>query len=227
MKKVVSFLLVVLALVPSLAFAKEKKMVKVYVFEAGGCPYCEMQIKYLKELDSYNKKFEIVEKEAYVDHVDWAAGKDYNLTKTVAEAFKKAGFEDASYQGTPFVVISDKYAAAAYSESLESIINEAYEEGDKDIVSCFENGKTDCLKHLMEKGTGSSVDTNRIILWNAVFSAITIASVGVMIYVNNKKMAKLLESKVKVKNYVQPVEKREELKNVEANKSKTKKSKKK
>ena len=32
----------------------------VYVFYAGGCPYCEKQIEYLKSLESYGKKFDII-----------------------------------------------------------------------------------------------------------------------------------------------------------------------
>ena len=144
----------ILLLVPLMVNAKEK--VKVYVFEAGGCPYCESQIEYLEGLDSYNKSFKIVKKELYVDHVDWEKGKDYDLGYKVANAFKEVGFEDASYQGTPFVVISDLYAAAGYSTSLESVIEEAYENGDKDIVSCIEKGNDNCLDHLKTDSSSSS-----------------------------------------------------------------------
>ena len=117
-KKLFALLLALMIIMPVSTFAKEK--VKVYMFEAGGCPYCEKEMEYLKGLDGYNKTFTIEVKELYVDHVDWAEGKDYSLGKTVAEAFKNAGFEDATYQGTPFVVISDLYAASAYNTSLES-----------------------------------------------------------------------------------------------------------
>lgn len=125
---------------------KAEGKVKVYIFEAGGCPWCEKEKEYLQGLDSYNEKFEIISKELYVDHVDWAQGKDYQLGKKVAEAFKSAGFENAAYTGTPFVVISDLYAAAAYSESLEDYINLAYEKGDADVVGCYEKGGTECLE---------------------------------------------------------------------------------
>ena len=100
--------LLVMLIIPNVS-AKSKSKVKVYVFEAGGCPYCEAQIEYLKGLSSYNKKFEIVQKELYVDHIDWKQGKDYALGKEVAEAFLNQGFQDASYQGTPFVVISNLF----------------------------------------------------------------------------------------------------------------------
>ena len=145
MKKVKSLLLVAVlsfVLFTTNVFAKDK--VKVYVFEAGGCPYCEAQIEYLKKLDSYKEKFEIVQKELYVDHVDWEQGKDYELGVKVAEAFQGKGYQNASYQGTPFVVISNIYAAASYSESLESVINQAYEAGDEDVVGCFEDDKSNC-----------------------------------------------------------------------------------
>ena len=119
-------------------------------------------MEYLQGLDSYNEKFEIVEKELYVDHVDWEDGKDYALGKKVAEAFLAADpvkFKDATYQATPFVVVSDVYAAAGYNSSLETVINEVYEDGDKDIVKCYEKGKTNCLDHLKEESSsgGSSV----------------------------------------------------------------------
>ncbi len=157
MKKFFIAVISLFLLLPISVFAKDK--VKVYVFEAGGCPYCEAEIQYLEGLDSYNKKFEIVKKEAYIDHVKWENGKDYELAEKVAKAFKKAGFEDATHQATPFVVISDLYAAASYNTSLEDIINEAYEIGDKDIVKCIADGKDNCLNHLMNT---SSTDTSSI-----------------------------------------------------------------
>ena len=144
-------LLVIVALFTLLAGLGSSKVkaaekVKVYIFEAGGCPWCEREKEYLKGLSSYNEKFEIVEKELYVDHVDWAQGKDFAVGKAVAEAFQSAGFKDAGYTGTPFVVISDLYAAAAYSENLEEFINKAYEVGDKDVVGCYESNGENCLE---------------------------------------------------------------------------------
>ena len=170
-RKLFALLFALMIIMPVSAFAKEK--VKVYMFEAGGCPYCEKEMEYLKGLDGYNKTFTVEVKELYVDHVDWAEGKDYSLGKTVAEAFKNAGFEDATYQGTPFVVISDLYAASAYSTSLESIINQAYEEGDKDIVQCYADGKTDCLDHLTETDTTSSSSNTWVIVVTGLIILIT------------------------------------------------------
>ena len=159
MKKLIIALVAVLVVFPFITkvnAAEPGEKVKVYVFEAGGCPYCEKEIEYLKSLSSYNQKFEIVEKELYIDHINWENGADYQLGVNVANAFKDKGFSDAAYNGTPFVVISDLYAAAAYSTSLESVIEEAYNEGDKDIVKCYADGKTDCLDHLKEDNSVNS-----------------------------------------------------------------------
>ena len=145
MKKLfLSLIIGIMVLLPVSVKADEK--VKVYIFEAGGCPYCELEEEYLEGLDSYGEKFEIIKKELYIDHIDWEQGKDYELGYRVATAFNQAGFENASYQGTPFVVISDLYAAAAYSQNLETVINTAYEQGDKDVVSCIAEGRENCLE---------------------------------------------------------------------------------
>ena len=186
MKKLFLGLIMTLLILPIMVSAKE--LVKVYIFEAGGCPYCEAQIKYLKGLDSYNKKFKIVKKEAYVDHIDWEEGKDFKLSKTVAEAFKKAGFEDAEYRATPFVVISDKYAAAAYSEKLESIINDVYEEGDKDIVGCYEKGNTNCLDYLTLQNANKKADNKPVIITIIISTILIIGTYLVKSTLDTKKI---------------------------------------
>ncbi len=152
MKKILTFIIALLIFIPFAVHAESK--VKVYIFEAGGCPYCEMEVEYLQGLKGYNKTFEIVRKELYVDHIDWEPGKDYELGKEVATQFNAAGFEDAAYTGTPFVVISDLYAAASYSTDLEAIINKAAEEGDKDIVSCIASKKESCLEGVTNNFNG-------------------------------------------------------------------------
>jgi len=154
-RNIVMIIVSLLIIIPISASAKD--LVKVYIFEAGGCPYCEAEISYLKGLDSYNKKFTIVEKELYIDHVDWKEGADYDLGVKVANAFYNAGFTDATYTATPFVVISNLYAAAAYSTDLESIIEEAYEAGDQDVVSAIANGDTDVD---IPQNTSTTTDTS-------------------------------------------------------------------
>ena len=64
MKKILN--LIVFFLVIGIVPVSAKEKVKVYIFEAGGCPYCEAEIEYLEGLDSYGEKFEIVRKELYV-----------------------------------------------------------------------------------------------------------------------------------------------------------------
>lgn len=73
------FIIIMLMLFIPFLSAKAKEKVKVYMFEAGGCPYCEEQENYLKGLDSYDQKFELIKKELYVDHVNWEAGKDFEI----------------------------------------------------------------------------------------------------------------------------------------------------
>ena len=188
MRKVINILLIFIftfMLIMPLDNVMAAKRVKVYMFEAGGCPYCEAEEEYLKSLSSYGTKFEIVKKELYVDHVDWEPGKDYELGKKVAETFKNAGFNDASYEATPFVVISNIYAAAAYNTSLESIINDAYDKGDVDVVGCFEAGKSNCLK--ISNGS-SSVGT--------IMTIIICSFIIIMVYVvkSNKDKEEILNA---------------------------------
>lgn len=127
--------------------AKEK--VKVYVFEAGGCPFCELQVEYLEGLNSYGEKFDVIRKELYVDHIDWEIGKDFEIGSKVVELFNHSGFEYVTVYGTPLVIISDIYASNGYNTELESFINEAYEEGDRDIVSCVLNSGDNCLPRII------------------------------------------------------------------------------
>lgn len=145
MKKIRNILITVLVsfmfVFPSVE-AKDK--VKVYVFEAGGCPYCEKEIQYLEGLESYGEKFEIISKQLYIDNVTWEKGTDYDLGSKVVDIFNDAGFDEADIKGTPLIVISDLYAATNYDNKLESVIDKAYEEGDKDIVSCVEAGNDNC-----------------------------------------------------------------------------------
>ena len=118
MKKIIVFILL-MCLIPLNVFATNK--VKVYVFEAGGCPYCELQKDYLTNLAKSNDKFEVIVKEMYIDHYSWEHGKDYELGKKVAQYFTEKGFKKASADATPFVVISDLYAAAEYNVKYDTM----------------------------------------------------------------------------------------------------------
>ena len=185
MKKLLVTIFAVLCLIPMAVNAKSK--VKVYIFEAGGCPACEAELEYLEGLSSNGEKFEIVRKELYVDHVDWAQGKDYALGKKVAEAFYALGFENATYQATPFVVVSDIYAASGANMQLETVIDEAYEKGDQDVVKCFADGKTDCLDHLKEDST-SSTDNGGVVATLVVCTLILLTVYLVKSSLDTKKI---------------------------------------
>ena len=185
MKKFLTILFLALFMVCKVN-AEEK--VKVYMFEAGGCPYCEQEEEYLKGLEGYGTKFELIKKELYVDHVDWEKGADYELGKKVAETFANKGFEDASYEGTPFVVISDLYAAASYNTELEGFINSAYEEGDKDAVSCIKDGKEDCVRQNQNSIEDLSADVSSSSKGGIILAVVAgVILIGAIIYVVKNK----------------------------------------
>lgn len=223
-KKLLSVLFTLLLLIPLGINAEEKEKVKVYIFEAGGCPYCEAEVEYLKGLEGYNKTFTIEIKELYIDHVDWKPGKDYDLGVKVANGFLNAGFTDASYQGTPFVVISDLYAASAYSTSLESVINEAYEKGDKDIVSCYADGKEDCLNHLAKednKVTDNDSATGANTWVVAVMGLLVIGTIIIKSTIDTNRIVEAINSKnYKIKDVKESKASNEPKENIENKKNK-------
>jgi hypothetical protein len=223
-KKLLSVLFTLLLLIPLGINAEEKEKVKVYIFEAGGCPYCEAEVEYLKGLEGYNKTFTIEIKELYIDHVDWKPGKDYDLGVKVANGFLNAGFTDASYQGTPFVVISDLYAASAYSTSLESVINEAYEKGDKDIVSCYADGKEDCLNHLAKednKVTDNDSATGANTWVVVVMGLLVIGTIIVKSTIDTNRIVEAINSKnYKIKDVKESKASNEPKENIENKKNK-------
>lgn len=180
MKKILSILLIIFAF-NEVVLAQKNDLVKVYVFiTKEGCIYSKQQIEYLKKLDSYGKKFIIVEKELYVDTSTWKRGKDFDLAKRVSTSFKKNGFNQANYTGTPFIVISDLYAAMTDARDLENVIEEAYKVGDKDVVGCFEKNNKDCLDV-------KTNDKNLNLVWIIVLVSILILVMSFMILKNKKK----------------------------------------
>ncbi len=209
MMKLKNLFLLVIALVVFVGLGavnvKAEGKVKVYIFEAGGCPYCEAEIEYLESLSSYGEKFEIVREELYIDHVDWKPGSAYELGKTVAEAFQSAGFDNASYLGTPFVVISNIYASAAYSTSLEEVINKAYEDGDKDVVGCYANGGENCLEGadptITYGGSTNTVDDKKDV---EIITTITLlliigGAIALVVYTGKKNAEAPVVKEVEVK----------------------------
>ena len=181
MKKIIFGILLIILSFNEVVLAQENDLVKVYVFITKEvCIYSKQQIEYLKRMDSYGKKFIIVEKELYVDTSSWKRGKDFDLAKRVSTAFKKIGFNQANYIGTPFIVISDLYAAMTDARDLENVIEEAYKVGDKDVVGCFERNNKDCLDV-------KTNDKNLNLVWIIVLVSILIIFVPFMILKNKKK----------------------------------------
>ncbi len=186
MKKILSAIVAMICCLPLVVSAADK--VKVYVFFAGGCGACEAQFEYLEGLEGYNKTFEVVKKELYEQVGEWNQGADYDLGVKVANAFYEAGYTDATYEATPFVVISDSYAASIYNSELEKVINEVAKTGDKDIVGCMEEGRSDCnIPVIAQTGNtgntnGSTTSTslgssNMVIVMTAIISTIIIVAV--------------------------------------------------
>ena len=199
MKKIWGLLIALMLLLPGMVKAEEADdtpqvvddgLVKVYMFEAGGCPYCEEATAFLESLDSYNTKFTLIHKSTYIDHYDFEPDVDYDLTQKVSQAFTSAGFRNGQFNGTPYIVISDAYAASGYSESigqqLVDVIDLVYQEGDKDVVSCIANGGTECIEGIKQKKltiTGAAVLIGSVVV---VFGII----ICIYIYIDNRKKAK-------------------------------------
>ena len=110
---------------------------------------------------------------------------------------KVGDFTGTAANGVPYIVVGEKvfagFTEAAYGEDFKTTLKEYYESKDRyDIFEEMEKAEKEAAK--AAKG-----DTNKIILWDGLFSLVTIAAVGAMICHNNKKMTKLIESKMKVR----------------------------
>ena len=190
MKKILLIVLSVLLFVPFTIKAEEK--LKIYLFEAGDCPYCEAQKEYFRTIKGYGETFEVITKQLYIDHIDWEPGKDYDLGVKVASEFNALGFDDASYEATPFVVISDIYAAAGYNNNLEDIVNYAIGEGDKDAVACIENGGENCIRETVSAFDTSSSETKEDVKYGtgSIVSSVVVILVIVFIIIYTTKKRK-------------------------------------
>lgn len=190
MKKLLTILFVLLLAIPVTINAEEK--LKVYLFEAGDCPYCEAEKEYLKTVKGYGETFEVISKELYIDHVDWEPGKDYDLGVKVASEFHSLGFDDATYEATPFVVISDLYAAAGYNTNLDDIIDYAIGEGDKDAVSCIEEGKEECIRKVTSAFSSATKKDNKNVKYSktSIGTTVVVVSAIVAVLILGKKKGK-------------------------------------
>ena len=246
MKKVVGFLCALLLLVPVFAHAAENKTltlkevieqenvtaettggekiesklgsytesedkVNVYLFRGNGCRFCKGFINYLNDnIDELGKYFNLVSYEVWYDQDN-------------ADLMQKVGnFTGVAAEGVPYIIVGEKvfpgFTEETYGEDFKAALKAEYESKDRyDVFEAMEKAEKDALN-------AGKANARRVIIWDAVFSAITICSVALLLNANNKKIEKMFSSKIKVKNYVQPTEKKEESK-VEVIKT-TKKSKK-
>ena len=211
MKKILLGIIALLFVIPMSVNANvEQPKVKVYMFYAGGCPACESAEEYLKGLEGYNKTFELVKKEAYIDHIEWKQGKDYELSQKASDLFESLGYgeyEERGYhlnQSTPFIVISGTYAAVGYNTDLEKVINEIAKAGDKDVIGCLEAGKKDCDKLVTkiekektdektdDNKTTSSTKNDNTVAAVAICSAVIVVAYLVKSTIDTKKIIEAL-----------------------------------
>ena len=193
MKKVIfGFIATILCVLPFTVNAAEK--VKVYIFSKDGCTYCEKQNDYLKGLEGYNKTFEVVDIQIYDSN--WKQTSNYELANKVVQGFNKTGISEdtLNLQGTPTVIISDVYAKTAYNANLESIINEVVKNGDKDIVGCYKDGKTDCLDHLMTASSNVTCKTEGVGGIIAMIIIFSLATLGISVAVSMYNKRQILEA---------------------------------
>ena len=162
----------------------------VYLFRGLGCGYCRGFINYLNNnIDELGKYFNLVSYEVWYDQ-------DNNDLMQ-----KVANFTGVPAQGVPYIIVGERvfdgFTEEAYGEEFKNAVIELYNSKDRyDVFEAMEKAEKDAKN-------AENVKTNKVIIWNAVFSAVTICAVGVMIYVSHKKMAELIDSKIKVKNYMQ------------------------
>ena len=238
MKKVVRLLCALLVLIPVFTFAAENKSlnlkevleqediesklgsytegedkVNVYLFRGNGCGYCRGFINYLNDnIDELGKYFNLVSYEVWYDQ------NNSDLMQKVAN------FTGVAAGGVPYIIVGERvfdgFTEEAYGEDFKATLKAEYESKDRyDVFEAMEKAEKDALN-------AGKANARRVIIWDAVFSAVTICSVALLLNANNKKIEKMISSKIKVKNYVQPAEKNEEPKvEVKKNTKKAKKSK--
>ncbi|MBQ1813135.1 MAG: hypothetical protein II119_04240 [Bacilli bacterium] len=215
MKRVVRLLCALLVLLPVVTFAAENKSLNleevlkeeeiesklgnykesdekatVYLFRGKGCGYCRGFINFLNDnIDELGKYFNLVSYEV------WNDADNADLMQEVAN------FTGVAAQGVPYIVVGEKvfdgFTEEYYGEEFKAELKKLYDSEERyDVFEAMEKAELDAKK-------AENANVNKIILWNAVFSVVTICAVGLMLYMSNKKMAELIDSKIKIKNYVQ------------------------
>lgn len=159
-------------------YKESSEKVNVYLFRGLGCGYCRGFLTYLNDnIDELGKYMNLVSYEVWND-------------KTNASLLKEvANFTGEEAGGVPYIIVGETVFAGfteeAYGEDFKAAVKAEYEKKDKyDVFTEMEKAKKQA-----EKANG--VDTNKVIIWNGVFSLVTIGAVGIMFYNTNKKIDEL------------------------------------
>lgn len=121
------FICLMLLVVPSMASAKGKEKIKVYIFHGDGCPHCAKALEFFDSIkDEYGNYYELVKYETWTSLF---ASSNSELMKAVATEFG----EDLSSLGVPYIIIGDKTFLGyteSYGDEIKKAIVEAYESDD-------------------------------------------------------------------------------------------------
>ncbi len=213
MKKIFTFILAGLLLLPGVSYAEEtyktmtlkealdqeqiesklgsyiesEDKATVYLFRGNGCGYCRGFLTYLNDhIDELGKYFNLVSYEVWED-------------ATNADLMQEVGnFTGVAAQGVPYIIVGERvfdgFTEEAYGEEFAAAVKALYESNDRyDVFKAMANAEK------QEKKAANSAN-NKIIIWDAVFSMITIASVGLMLYLNNRKLNERLVAMEKKAN---------------------------
>ena len=164
------------------SYKEDSSKVNVYLFRGNGCGFCRNFINFLNNnIDELGKYFNLVSYEVWYDKDNSA------LLKEVAN------FTGEAAGGVPYIIVGDKVFAGftedTYGEDFKKALKAEYEKKDRyDVFKEMEKAKN-------ADKEASKAETNKIILWNAVFSAVTIGAVALMLNNTNKKIEALKNSK--------------------------------
>ena len=164
-------------------YKESDKKVNVYLFRGLGCGFCRGFIEYLNNnIDELGEYFNLVSYEVWNDNTN---------SKLLTEV---GNFTGVPARGVPYIVVGDKvfdgFTEAVYGEDFKAKLIEEYNNKNRyDVFTEMEKAKN---------SNGSTNNTN-VIVWNAVFSAITIGAVYLMYNKTNKKLDVILETNKKTK----------------------------
>lgn len=122
MKKLFIVLCLLLACVPNMVYAKDKK-INVYIFHGDGCPHCAKALEFFDSIEKeYGKYYNLVKYETWTSLF---ASRNNKMMKQVAEKFG----DDSEKLGVPYIIIGDKTFlgyADSYKEDIKKAIIDAY-----------------------------------------------------------------------------------------------------